>query len=207
MTEEQVFLAALDLPKPSDRSAYLDTVCGGDTALRRQVEELLAAHFKSGDFLNEPVVQQLQDVTVLVSDPHADPLAVEAAGGRLVPLAELLPASDIVTVHAPALPETRHMIGAPELRAMKDGADAMPALEDALLPVEAALEALPALSVSRHDAGRLARGQSIILRGRDAPVFAGTAAVMSGGTLVALAELERGELVPKRIFHLGAALA
>ena len=94
-----------------------------------------------------------------------------------------------------------------ELRAMKDGADAMPALEDALLPVEAALEALPALSVSRHDAGRLARGQSIILRGRDAPVFAGTAAVMSGGTLVALAELERGELVPKRIFHLGAALA
>lgn len=66
------------------------------------------------------LVQQLQDVTVLVSDPHADPLAVEAAGGRLVPLAELLPASDIVTVHAPALPETRHMIGAPELRAMKD---------------------------------------------------------------------------------------
>jgi len=66
------------------------------------------------------LVQQLQDVTVLVSDPHADPLAVEAAGGRLVPLAELLPASDIVTVHAPALPETRHLIGAPELRAMKD---------------------------------------------------------------------------------------
>ena len=66
------------------------------------------------------LVQQLQDVTVLVSDPHADPLAVEAAGGRLVPLAELLPASDIVSVHAPSLPETRHMIGAPELRAMKD---------------------------------------------------------------------------------------
>ena len=68
------------------------------------------------------LVQELQDVTVLVSDPHADPLAVKAAGGRLVPLEELLPASDIVTVHAPALPETRHMIGAPELRAMKDHA-------------------------------------------------------------------------------------
>lgn len=68
------------------------------------------------------LAQQLQDVTVLVSDPHADPLAVKAAGGRLVPLEELLPASDIVTVHAPALPETRHMIGAPELRAMKDHA-------------------------------------------------------------------------------------
>jgi phosphoglycerate dehydrogenase-like enzyme len=68
------------------------------------------------------LVQELQDVTVLVSDPHADPLAVKAAGARLVPLEELLPASDIVTVHAPALPETRHMIGAPELRAMKDHA-------------------------------------------------------------------------------------
>lgn len=68
------------------------------------------------------LVQQLQDVTCLVSDPYADASAVAAAGGRLVPLAELLPASDVVTVHAPALPETRHMIGAPELRAMKDHA-------------------------------------------------------------------------------------
>lgn len=66
------------------------------------------------------LVQQLQDVTCLVSDPHADPFAVKAAGGRLVPLDELLRASDIVTIHAPALPETRHMIGAAQLRAMKD---------------------------------------------------------------------------------------
>jgi phosphoglycerate dehydrogenase-like enzyme len=66
------------------------------------------------------LVQQLQEVTCLVSDPHADPFAVKAAGGRLVPLDELLRASDIVTIHAPALPETRHMIGAAELRAMKD---------------------------------------------------------------------------------------
>ncbi|CAN7354871.1 hydroxyacid dehydrogenase [Arthrobacter sp. LjRoot14] len=68
------------------------------------------------------LVQQLQDVTCLVSDPYADASAVAAAGGHLVPLAELLPASDVVTVHAPALPETRHLIGAPELRAMKDHA-------------------------------------------------------------------------------------
>jgi serine/threonine protein kinase/formylglycine-generating enzyme required for sulfatase activity len=59
MTEEQVFLAALELPNVGQRSAYLDTVCGADTELRRQVEELLAAHFKSGDFLNEPVGRQL----------------------------------------------------------------------------------------------------------------------------------------------------
>jgi tRNA pseudouridine55 synthase len=91
-----------------------------------------------------------------------------------------------------------------ELRAMQEGSGGMPPIEDALLPVETALEDLPSVSVSRHDAGRLARGQSVILRGRDAPVFAGPAAILSGGTLVALAELEGGELVPKRIFHLGA---
>ncbi|HSU48849.1 MAG TPA: hydroxyacid dehydrogenase [Arthrobacter sp.] len=68
------------------------------------------------------LVQQLQDVRCLVSDPYADPAAVAAAGGQLVSLPELLAASDIVTVHAPALPETRHMIGAAELQAMKDHA-------------------------------------------------------------------------------------
>ncbi|WP_018761192.1 hydroxyacid dehydrogenase [Arthrobacter sp. 135MFCol5.1] len=68
------------------------------------------------------LVQQLQDVTCLVSDPHADSAAVAAAGGKLVSLQELLESSDIVTVHAPALPETRHMIGSAELQAMKDHA-------------------------------------------------------------------------------------
>ena len=41
-----------------------------------------------------------------------------------------------------------------------------------LLPVEAGLAALPALRVSAADAGRLARGQAVLLRGRDAPVMA-----------------------------------
>jgi tRNA pseudouridine55 synthase len=100
--------------------------------------------------------------------------------------------------------DERDAVTPDELRAMKDGQGTLPPVEDALLPVETALEALPSLAVSRHDAGRLCRGQSVILRGRDAPFFEGPAAVLSGGILVALAELERGELVPKRIFHLGA---
>ncbi len=54
MTEEQVFLAALDLPTPAERAAFLDTACGTDVGLRRQVEGLLAAHFKPGVFLDEP---------------------------------------------------------------------------------------------------------------------------------------------------------
>jgi tRNA pseudouridine55 synthase len=73
---------------------------------------------------------------------------------------------------------------------------------DLLLPVEAGLAALPTLVVSRADAGRLARGQSVLLRGRDAPMMAGFVAVSAQGALVALAEVEKGELRPRRIFNL-----
>jgi len=59
MTEEQVFLAALDLPEQSSRTAYLDEVCGADPEFRRQVEVLLATHERSGDFLDKPLAAQL----------------------------------------------------------------------------------------------------------------------------------------------------
>jgi tRNA pseudouridine55 synthase len=72
----------------------------------------------------------------------------------------------------------------------------------ALLPVEAGVGALPALQVSSSDAGRLARGQAVLLRGRDAPVMGGWVSVSSGGALIALAQVEKGELRPRRIFNL-----
>jgi tRNA pseudouridine55 synthase len=72
----------------------------------------------------------------------------------------------------------------------------------ALLPVEAGLASLPSLVVSRADAGRLARGQAVLLRGRDAPLMEGWVAVSAQGALVALAEMEKGELRPRRIFNL-----
>jgi tRNA pseudouridine55 synthase len=42
----------------------------------------------------------------------------------------------------------------------------------------------------------------VLLRGRDAPVVEGTVYAISRGTLIALGEVERGELHPKRIFNL-----
>jgi tRNA pseudouridine55 synthase len=75
----------------------------------------------------------------------------------------------------------------------------------ALLPVEAGVAALPALRVSSGDAGRLARGQAVLLRGRDAPVMEGWVSVSSHGALIALAEVEKGELRPRRIFNLPSA--
>jgi tRNA pseudouridine55 synthase len=75
-------------------------------------------------------------------------------------------------------------------------------LADALMPVETALDDIPALAVSRPDAARLARGQAVLLRGRDAPNFRGPVYVTVSGQLLALAELDHGEVVPKRVFNL-----
>jgi len=75
-------------------------------------------------------------------------------------------------------------------------------LADALLPVETALDDIPALAVSRADAARLQRGQAVLLRGRDAPIFRGTVHVTTSGELIALAEVDRGEIIPKRVFNL-----
>lgn len=75
-------------------------------------------------------------------------------------------------------------------------------LADALLPIETALDDIPALAVSRADAARLQRGQAVLLRGRDAPILRGTVYVTASGELIALAETDRGEIVPKRVFNL-----
>jgi tRNA pseudouridine55 synthase len=72
----------------------------------------------------------------------------------------------------------------------------------ALLPVEAALADVPSMRVSPADAGRLARGQAVLLRGRDAPILEGWVWVSAHGALVALAQVEKGELRPRRIFNL-----
>ncbi len=80
-------------------------------------------------------------------------------------------------------------------------------LADALLPVETALDDIPALAVTRADAARLHRGQAVLLRGRDAPNTSGTVYVTVAGRLLALAEIGNGELIPKRVFNLTGLVA
>ena len=76
------------------------------------------------------------------------------------------------------------MISLEQLTAMCHRAAAGEAsLADALLPVETALDDIPALAVSRADAARLQRGQAVLLRGRDAPIFRGTVYVTVSGQL------------------------
>ncbi|MBL0884770.1 hydroxyacid dehydrogenase [Myceligenerans sp. I2] len=123
----------------------------------------------------------LETREVLVSDPYADRDEVKAAGARLTGLDEVLAASDITSLHAPALPSTRHLIGARELALMPDGATlintargmvvdtaALEAECEAMrlfaildvtdpepLPADSALYDLPNVMVTPHIAGSL----------------------------------------------------
>jgi D-lactate dehydrogenase len=57
---------------------------------------------------------------VLAADPVRNPVC-EAMGVEYVPLSELYAASDIITLHCPLTPQTRHLINAQSLSAMKSG--------------------------------------------------------------------------------------
>lgn len=62
------------------------------------------------------------DLTVSLSDPYVDESAARALDVSLLDLDDLLRTSQIVTVHAPETPETRHLIGRRELALMPDRA-------------------------------------------------------------------------------------
>ncbi len=82
-------------------------------------------------------------------------------------------------------------------------AGALMAAGGPLLPVESALNRMPELNVSQADAATLYRGQSLLIRGRDAPLLTGQMYATCQGRIVALGEVEKGALHPTRVFNLG----
>jgi phosphoglycerate dehydrogenase-like enzyme len=61
------------------------------------------------------------DFTVLLADPFVEAPEAAALGTELVELDELVARSDVVSVHAPDLRETRHLINAERLALMRHG--------------------------------------------------------------------------------------
>lgn len=78
---------------------------------------------------------------VLAHDPAPD-AALQAAGVRFVPLAELLAESDIVTLHCPLLPATRHLINAATIAAMKPGVMLINTSRGGIIDTPAVIEGL-----------------------------------------------------------------
>jgi len=83
-------------------------------------------------------------MSVLAYDPYIN----DAEGCRLVGLDEVFAGSDVISLHAPAVAETRHMINADSLAAMKHGVYLVNCARGGLVDQEALLEAL--------DSGRVA---------------------------------------------------
>ncbi|MET8096457.1 hydroxyacid dehydrogenase [Streptomyces sp. NPDC005236] len=84
------------------------------------------------------------DLSVSLADPYVDEAGAAALGVRPLPLDELLADSDIVTVHAPQTPETRHLIGRRELALMPAGAVLINTARGSLVDHDALVGALRA---------------------------------------------------------------
>ncbi|MFF4952647.1 hydroxyacid dehydrogenase [Streptomyces chattanoogensis] len=82
------------------------------------------------------------DLRVLLHDPYVTPAEAARLGVTPVPLGTLCADSDVVTVHAPQLPATRHLLGAPELALMPDGATLINTARGSLVDEQALLAEL-----------------------------------------------------------------
>ena len=100
--------------------------------------------------------------------------------------------------------DEENAISLEKLEQFSNSADGYSALMSAVLPVETALDGIPALAISGDDAARLKRGQSILIRGGNAPILKGPIYATSRGVLVAIGEVERGEMHPIRVFNIPA---
>jgi phosphoglycerate dehydrogenase-like enzyme len=82
------------------------------------------------------------DLRLLAADPHVDPLEISYLGARVAPLATLMAESDFVVVTCLLNEETRHLIGAQALGAMKPTAYLVNVARGPVVDEQALYEAL-----------------------------------------------------------------
>src|SRR5881275_3050733 len=96
-TIEEIFLAALE-HEPGQVSAFLDTACEGDEALRREVEVLLASDQRAGRFIERSTVGL---ATKIIQKGQGDSLVGQTIGTG--GMGEVYLATDIVAGRKAAL--------------------------------------------------------------------------------------------------------
>jgi D-lactate dehydrogenase len=79
---------------------------------------------------------------VIVSDPFPRPELAKEVGFVYAPLEELLAKSDVISLHAPYMPATHHMINMENIKLIKRGAILVNTARGALLDTKALLKAL-----------------------------------------------------------------
>lgn len=80
------------------------------------------------------------DLHVLACDPFVGPAEAARLGASLVTLDELVRRSDVVSLHAPALPETRHLLDARRLAMLPDHATLINTARGSLVDTDALTE-------------------------------------------------------------------
>lgn len=85
-------------------------------------------------------------LSVTLYDPYVTPEEAASLGVAKLELDELCAGADVLSIHAPALPETMHMIGPEQLSALPDGATVINTARGPLIDHEALL---PHLSSGR----------------------------------------------------------
>lgn len=88
------------------------------------------------------VIKYLQpfNINVVVYDPYLSAAEAAVLGVSKVALPELLSTSQIVSIHAPDIPETKNMVGREQLALMRDGATLINTARPALLDQDALQE-------------------------------------------------------------------
>ena len=79
---------------------------------------------------------------ILAYDPYLTAEQCSQAGAEKMELDEILEASDVLAIHLPLTPETDHLISAPEIAKMKDGALIINMSRGGILDEEAAAQGL-----------------------------------------------------------------
>ncbi|WP_329572140.1 hydroxyacid dehydrogenase [Kitasatospora sp. NBC_01266] len=82
------------------------------------------------------------DFELLLHDPYVTPEQTQALGARAVSLGELCTLSDLVSVHVPELPTTRHLMSRQMLGLMPDGATLVNTSRGSLIDQDALVEEL-----------------------------------------------------------------
>lgn len=85
---------------------------------------------------------------VLAFDKYPNDIFASRMGFRYAPLDEVLSASDIITLHLPALPETHHFLSEREFDLMKKGVVVINTARGSLIDIQALLKAVSSGKVS-----------------------------------------------------------
>src|SRR5947209_2483704 len=76
---KQIVGECLERP-PEERRAYIEQACGGDAAITKEVETLIASVFEAGDFLETSIIDHQEPEDLEVGEPIGSYQILELLG-------------------------------------------------------------------------------------------------------------------------------